>query len=307
MQILMVSGTILELLSIFMISLCTEYYQFFLAQAILLGVGVCFITLPPISVVSRVLPTHRGLAIGAVIGGASIGGVAWPAMLERLLNDTNLGFGWVMRIVGFTMLPLLVFASATVREPPRYEKKTSGLSSPEDPSTEAQSDSDAYNLNPQPKIGMFSSIGTILKNKVFLLLSLGLAVAYLGMFIPLFYIVSYATSSSSTSPHLTPQLAFYLAAMINAASLLGRTIPGYLADWYLGHFNLLFLSVFSSGIIGFCWMTATSLGRIVVWSLAYGFTSGAILTLQVACVTKIAEPGKHGTSVGMLLGMMSVT
>jgi len=303
MQPLVVSGGILQLLSIFMVSLCKEYYQFFLAQAILFGVGVCFVTLPTISVVPRVMPAHSGLAIGIVMGGASIGGVIWPIMLEALLNNPNLGFGWVMRIVGFTMLLLLVFASATVRESPNRDRK--GLSSSQEPSTEAESD--LPNPTPQEKKKRFSSITPILQNKVFLLLSLGLAIAYFGMFIPFFYIVSYATSPSSTSPHLTPQLAFYLAAIVNAGSSVGRILPSYVADRQLGHFNLLFLSVLFSGIIGFCWTTATTLGRVIVWSLAYGFTSGAILSLQVACAAKIAEPGKQGTSVGMMMGMMSIT
>lgn len=275
-----------------MISLCKEYYQFFLAQAILFGVGVCFLTLPPISVVSRALPRHRGLAMGIVIGGSSIGGLVWPIMLERLLNSTALSFGRSIRIVGFAMLPLLVFASTTIREPPGHNKKNPDPSSPEERTT---------------KNKISSLIIPLLKSKVFLLLGLGLAIAYLGLFIPFFYIVSYATSDTSTSPHLTPQLAFYLAAILNAASLFGRTIPGYVADRHLGHFNLLFLSVLLSGIIGFCWTLATSLGGVIVWSLAYGFTSGAILSLQSACAAKIAEPGRQGTSMGMLMGMMSVT
>ncbi len=100
-----------------MTSLCSEYYQFFLAHSLLLGISMPFITWPPLAVVSRHLPRNRGLALGLVIGGSSLGGVVWPVVMEQLLNHSNLGFGWTMRIVGFAMALLLTFSCLTILEP----------------------------------------------------------------------------------------------------------------------------------------------------------------------------------------------
>ncbi|KAM7215365.1 putative MFS monocarboxylate transporter [Rhypophila decipiens] len=296
---LIIAGSVLELFSIFMVSLCKEYYQFFLAQAIVFGVATCFLTLPPISAVSRAMPSHRGLVIGIVVGGSSIGGIIWPIMLERLFSNQSLSFGWVMRIIGFTMLPLLVFASATIRDHPKRTQKTVL------PASES-SESDTPSSLPTPKRAASqwrSSILSILKSPVFLLLSIGLAISYLGMFLPFFYIVSYATASI---PSLPKDISFYLASIVNAASLFGRTVPGYLADRYFGHFNLLFAAVFLSGVIGFTWTAANTLAGIVVWCLAYGFTSGAILSLQSACAGKIVGLEKQGLGVGLVMGAVSV-
>lgn len=286
-----------------MISLCTEYYQFFLAQAVVSGVGICFLTLPPLTAVSRTLPSHRGLVIGIVVAGSSIGGIIWPIMLERLLSNPSLSFGWVMRIVGFTMLPLLLFASATIRDRSGHLRKHNKEASVQSESSDSESPGDPSQPT-KPPSQWSSSVLPILKSPTFLLLSTGLAISYLGTFLPFFYIVTYATSSV---PGLSPDIPSYLAAIINAASLFGRTLPGHWADRGLGHFNLLFAALFLSGVIGFTWTAANSLGGLVIWCLAYGFTSGAILSLQSACAGKIVGLEKQGLGMGLVMGGLAVT
>ena len=107
-------------MAIFMISLCFQYYQIFLAQAVLLGISMGFVTWPPFAVVSRNLPHHRGLALGVITRGSSVGGIVWPIMIEQLFNKQNIGFPWTVRILGFAMLPLLAFACILVVEPPNH-------------------------------------------------------------------------------------------------------------------------------------------------------------------------------------------
>ncbi|KAM7194425.1 putative MFS monocarboxylate transporter [Naviculisporaceae sp. PSN 640] len=300
---LVISGSILQIFSMFMISLCTEYYQFFLAQAVVSGVGTCFLTLPPMTAVSRTLPSHRGLVIGIVVAGSSIGGIIWPIMLERLLSNPSLSFGWVMRIVGFTMLPLLLFASITIRDHSGHIQKHNKKAPAQIESSESDSPSTPSHLT-KPSNRWSSSVLPILKSPTFLLLSTGLAISYLGTFLPFFYIVSYATSSVRG---LSPDIPSYLAAIINAASLFGRTVPGHLADRGLGHFNLLIAAVFLSGVIGFTWTCANTLAGLVIWCLAYGFTSGAILSLQSACAGKIVGLEKQGVGMGLVMGGLAVT
>ena len=65
----------------------------------------------------------------------------------------------------------------------------------------------------------------------------------------------------------------------DASSFFGRVIPGYIADSF-GHYHLLIIFSLLSGVIGFVWTTATSLGGLIVWSLAYGFTSGVSIDPQ---------------------------
>src|SRR5437667_129541 len=113
----MLVGSVGELVAIFMIPLCKEYYQFFLAQGILLGSSMSFLVIPSLSTVSRHFMKHRGIAVGLSISGSSIGGVIWPIMINKLLNSDRVSFAWTIRMVGFAMMPLVAIACLTVRPP----------------------------------------------------------------------------------------------------------------------------------------------------------------------------------------------
>lgn len=248
------------LLAIFMMSLCTEYYQFFLAQALLFGSSMSFLFCPALATVSRYFNKNKGLAMGVTVGGSSVGGVIWPIVVNELLNKNQMSFGWTIRIVGFIMLPLLVLSVLTIIPPAKAEHHHEELPEQESHLVEEK--------GVQKK-----DVISLLKNTTFLLLCAGLAICYLGMFSPFFYVTSYAQSlGHSTS------FAFYLVSIVNAASLFGRILPGLLADRY-GHFKICGLAAMLSGITALCWTAATSAAGLVMWSLAYGLTSGVSIVL----------------------------
>ncbi|KUI65771.1 Riboflavin transporter MCH5 [Cytospora mali] len=274
-----------------MTSLCTEYYQFFLAQAVLLGISMSFVTWPPVAVVSRHMPHHRGLALGLVISGSSLGGLIWPIVLQQLLYRTSLNFSWTMIIVGFIMLPLLAMACLMIVEAPRAKADATAIVGPAD--TESRQEQE-----PQ---GEKKADFSIVKKPAFLFLCFGLAVGYLGLFAPFFYVSAYAIVEGVSS-----SMSFYLISILNAASLFGRILPGILADQW-GHFNFMIVALAASAIVGFCWTAAANVAGLVVWAVVYGFTSGAVLSLQGACAAKIATRETQGTAIGLVTGSISVT
>jgi nitrate/nitrite transporter NarK len=167
---LVLTGSVASLPAIFMTSICTQYYQFFLAQGFLLGIawiGIAFLFCPAIATVSHFFKANRGLAMGIAISGSLLGGVVWPIALNRLFSTC--GFAWAVRISGFIMLPLLLLAYLTVR-------------------TSNQSTSEAK------RIGLELSCP---KDPGLRMLMLGFFFNYLGLFIPFFYISPYAFTSTS--------------------------------------------------------------------------------------------------------------
>lgn len=270
-----------------MLSLCTEYYQFMLAQGVLLGIGMSFLTIPAIAMIPQHFAKNRGVAMGATIAGSSLGGVIWPIMLDRLLNYHHLSFGWAMRVVAFTTIPLGALGVLLVR----------GVApEPMDGGESDHPNGVQKEKPPKKKINL-----SIAKNVTFIFLCVGLALNFLGLFTGLFFVASYATSLG-----ISASFGFYLISITNAASFFGRVIPGMLADRY-GHFNLCILSSVSSGIIVLCWTLAKSQAGLVVWTLAYGFSSGAILSLTTACAAQLATPETFGTAAGLALGSTSIT
>ncbi|KAL3424969.1 MFS monocarboxylate [Phlyctema vagabunda] len=261
------AGSAIIIFALFMNSLSTKYYQLFLSQALLLGIGISLIILPALTTVSQYFAAHRGLCLGLIVSGSSLGGVIWPIALHRLLSE--IGFGWTLRTIAFIMLPLLTIGCLTIIPPP--EQKT------------------RQNVD-------FSC----LKNPVLVLLALGLFFVYLGLFTLFFYVTPWTVSLG-----LDGNMAFYMVSIVNAASLFGRILPGILAD-RIGPYNVMVLAVVLSGIVCMCWTTAKSLGGIIVLSLAYGFTSGAVIALQSACAAAVVKPQHYGIAMGAVMSFLSI-
>lgn len=276
-------GAVCELVAIFMISLCKEYYQFFLAQGFLMGMGMAFLTIPSLASVTRSFNKHRGLASGVVFAGSSVGGVIWPIVVNRLLNHDGVSFGWTIRIIGFIMLLLCAIVILVVRPTPI--EGSDGQQSPE---------------APEQKSKLTEGL-VILKNPTYIFLCSGMALLFFGFFAPLFFVTTYGVHIG-----LSTSFSFYLPAIALAASFFGRTIPGILAD-RIGPFNILTLASVASCIICFCWSSVKDTAGIVIWSLAYGFASGSFLSLQAACAAKLSTPKTHGVAIGLVMGLSAVT
>ncbi|OHE99286.1 major facilitator superfamily transporter [Colletotrichum orchidophilum] len=282
--VLLCAGSVGQVLALFMTSICKQYYQAFLAQGILLGVSMSLIFCPPVAVVSRRMPHRRGLALGLSIGGSSIGGIIWPIMLEQLLNKRQLSFGWTMRAVAFAMIPLLAITCITVRDAPAPEASPTASEAASD-GNEKGTNSSSDETQSEKKTDY-----SILQNRTFILLCGGLAVGYFGLFTPIFLVTGFGVQHG-----LSTSTAFYLLSGLNGASFFGRVIPGFLADRY-GHFNLCALATLAAGIVGFCWTAATSVAGLA-----------AIMSLQGACVGKIAHQRHQGLAVGFMMSSIAVT
>jgi cyanate permease len=166
-----------------------------------------------------------------------------------------------MRIIGFVMIPFLIFSCVAAKSPePVIQQKD--LEAPEK-SSDAQ-------LVPEkdPKHGRNAAIKALYMQSSMQLTCLAMFVTYFGIFAPIFYLPSFATEQGFSTT-----LAFYTASIVNGASFVGRIIPGFVADKY-GKFNCCIVAMISSGIVILCWTKVTSVAGLVIWSAAYGFASG---------------------------------
>ena len=66
-------GTVIMVFGLMMLSLCHEYYQFFLTQTIVTGVGFGFVFLPASGIVTQWFSSKYPIAIGISTTGSSIG------------------------------------------------------------------------------------------------------------------------------------------------------------------------------------------------------------------------------------------
>ncbi|KAJ5691890.1 hypothetical protein N7462_001313 [Penicillium macrosclerotiorum] len=261
---------VLYIFSIMMTSLCKEYWQFMLAQGVLMGISMGLIQFPAMAAVIQFFDKKRAAALGVVVAGSSIGGVVMPIAMSKMLNGTSLGFGWSVRIIGFILIPLLGFSciAVTSRLPPRQ--------------------SAFFMIEP-------------FKDPRFNLVIGALFFMFIGMLAPLFYIPTYAVSRGMDST-----MASYLLAILNAASTFGRIIPGVLADKF-GRLNVFTIGGIVTGIVIFCLNLPTSTAALVVYSIAVGFSSGTIISgassAFTVCIKRLQDAG---TYLGMGIAVASV-
>ena len=83
-------GNFLVVLGIMMLSLCTKYYQVFLAQGICMGLGAGLLYIPSLALVGIWFSRKRSLAMGIVTSGIAVGEFARPSLrLKLILSITH--------------------------------------------------------------------------------------------------------------------------------------------------------------------------------------------------------------------------
>ena len=112
-----------------------------------------------------------------------------------------------MRIAAFLILALMIIANLTVKS----------------------------RIPPFKKPWNIMEFFVPLKELPFDLVTFGSFLFFMGMFLPINYIIVEALHYG-----MRPSLAQYLVSILNAASLFGRTIPGFLAD-KIGRYNMMMI------------------------------------------------------------------
>ncbi|KAF1978444.1 MFS general substrate transporter [Bimuria novae-zelandiae CBS 107.79] len=270
-RILLLGGSFLLVLGQMMLSLCTEYYQVLLAQAICIGLGCGCLFIPSVAILSTYFTTKIATAMGLAASGSSLGGVVYPIVFHKLLPQ--IGFAWTTRVIGFIILVTMLIPNLLmkVRVLPAKSRSLFDLSAFKMP---------AYSL-----------------------MVLGFFIGFMGLYMPFFYAQLYAINDHITNP----DLGFYLLAIMNSTSVFGRIIPNFLAD-KLGPYNVVIPCTVLSGVLCFCFISAQSAAGIILLMAFYGFFSGTFVSLPPTIVVHLSltERGKIGTRMGQSFGVIAV-
>lgn len=151
---------------------------------------------------------------------------------------------------------------------------------------------------PQPARGLVDR--SAFKDAPFIVFNFGLFFGMMGFYIVLYYIELLALARTDISSNL----AGYLLVIINAASLLGRLIPGYYAD-RVGSINMQTAVVLASVVLAFSLIAIRTAAAIIVFSVLFGFMAGAFMGLPAAGIVSLSpDKSKIGTRLGMTLSFI---
>lgn len=269
-------GMALFVVTQMLLSLCTKYWHFILCQGIGEGIALGITFSLAICPATHWFNKKRGLAFGVIAAGSSIGGVIFPILCKQLIP--KIGFPWTMRIIGFMGLVCLAFAWTVMkpRLPPSLDLSNGGWR------TAKLVDPSAF------------------KHPAYTFFVLGCTLILFGLYTP------FTFADIFTDYYQLPASGYYLS-FLNAASLFGRTIPGFLSDRF-GRFNTVLPHLYLCAILAFVYPLCTTLAPAVIFAILYGFGSGCYVSLIPACAAQLggATTSNAGTRIGMLFGVMSI-
>lgn len=175
-------------------------------------------------------------------------------MIEQLITRTS--FGWAMRAAAFLFLGLLVLGNLTIKS----------------------------RMEPKPTPFSLQDFLDPFKETTFLLVALGSFFFFWGVFLPTNFMILEAQSDG-----MSARLAGYLLAILNACSVVGRILPGWLGD-YVGRFNVMIVTTYITSVLVLAlWIPSNTNALNIVFSALFGFTSGTFVSMVPAIVAQVTK------------------
>ncbi|KAJ3323091.1 hypothetical protein HDU76_013729 [Blyttiomyces sp. JEL0837] len=269
-QRMILIGSIILSLGLFLASFETAVWHLFLTQGLLFGIGASIAYFPAVSAPSQWFSKYRGLATGIAVSGSGIGGLVMTLVIEKLL--TTVGYAWTMRISAiFSIVTLLAtIPLIKTRIPPAPHSKTDW---------------------------------SILKDTRFLLLILTGFFATFANLVPLYFLPLFAQERLG----LTKTAGAVFLSIYNGSSALGRIGMGVGADSILGRINsLVFCMVISALSMLLIWTFANTYGVLVLFAVINGFVAGGFISLFPVVIAAIFGAERLPSLVGMLFSASAI-
>ncbi|KXH31136.1 riboflavin transporter MCH5 [Colletotrichum simmondsii] len=264
------SGSTLVVLGSLAASFSTQYWQLFLSQGLCMGLGMGGLFCPVMTVLSTYFSRRRNLAIGVAISGSATGGMIYPVIARQLLP--MIGFSWTMRVMALIQLITLLIANFSMQS--RIRPRRSG------------------------SLIEFSAF----MEKPYLLFTIGMFFNFWGVYFAFYYIGPFSGDRLSFSY----DSSINILMIMNGVGAIGRVIPGFLADLYLGPLNVVIPAAAICTILLLCWMAIQSSTALYVWAVFYGIFGATVQGLFPAALSSLTtDLQKAGTRMGMVYTIVS--
>lgn len=265
-RLLVLAGSVCIVASLILLGECTAYWHFILDFSILGGLGSSLLFTPSIAVVGHYFFRKRAFATGLAMTGSSMGGIIFPLVFNAILAQSD--FAWATRTLGLIVLFLVAVANLLLRS--RLPKSKLSFRT----------------LLPDFRI-FADGTGCLA------FCTAGLFFMELALFVPLAYLTSYSVDHG-----LPKSLSYQLIAILNAASVAGRALPGFIAD-KAGRYNTMIAMLLLCALSTLCiWLpaapTETVRSLVILYAVVFGFASGSNLSLTGPLVGQLCETSHYG-------------
>ncbi|KIW10100.1 hypothetical protein PV08_11060 [Exophiala spinifera] len=269
-KILLPTGTVGVVTAFICGSFCKSYYQYMLALGCLGGGASSILWTSSIATLGHWFQQNRALATGLATTAGGVGGVAFPLLFGRL--SQKVGFLWTMRC--FALISTLCFVLGLSLLRTRLPR------------------------NSQARLVLDWRGFADLR---FVLTMMAIFILDWAVLVPPAYITLYATTEN------LHQISQHILAVLNAASILGRCLPGFIAD-KVGRFNVMIVcsAMCTLSILGLWLLLGSRMAGLLSFAVIYGFFSGSAYSLTPVCVAQLCRTEEYASRYGTAYGVVSV-
>ncbi|KAI4226650.1 MAG: hypothetical protein L6R36_003016 [Xanthoria steineri] len=230
-------------------SFASEAWHLYLTQGVLVGIGVGFIYIPSIAILSQWFSKKRSLANGITSAGSGIGGVIFSLATGSMIE--NISLAWSLRITGIIAFVMTFTAVVLTRD---------------------------RNKVIQPAQHPFDT-KLLSQTRVWLLLAWAF-ISMLGYITLLYSLPDFALAIGFSRGQATNTIT-----VLNLGTAVGRPFIGYLSD-RCGRIKVPAFLTLVCGISCFAiWLPATSFGVTLLFALISGAILGVFwVTIGPLCV-----------------------
>jgi MFS family permease len=255
-------------------------WQLYLCYGALMGLGVSAGWGPLSAAVSRSFQAGRGLAMGIMSIGISVGILIIPLLSSSLIS----AFGWRASFVILGVIAAVVMTGSTflIKKDPRGAQP-SGAEGTRAPALDSTSPPREWSLK------------QALVTRAFWMLFAGYLLWCTG-----FYMVSIHLAAYGTDMGLSPAAAAIAVSLIGGGSIFGKIFMGYLSD-RIGPQKVLVVNLLLQGLCIFGLVSSRSVAPLYLLSALFGFGYGGTGPQIPVVTAKFFGLSSIGAIFGMLI------
>lgn len=286
-------GAIITFFGMFFTGNCNSVGSFTGTFGICIGFGLAVISGPLTGVISHWFYRNRSKAFALATLGGSVGGIVFPLILNRLY--IVVGFTWAMRILAFVCL--VMNGGACLLVSGRRSKIASEDEKARVVALKSGNNRSRAVLDELKVVCCKVVDFKALKEIPYLFCTIGIGFSDLALVGISTYFPSFVTyiGYSETKANST-------ITITNAMGILGRYLPGILAD-RIGPYNVMIMMMAGATLsvlfLWLCWgVTSQSMTSVYVFSVIYGFFDSSVLSLVPSCIGAVSPTSKFGQRYG---------
>lgn len=278
------AGICLQTLGYLLAAQCTQLWQIFLCQGMLVGISFSLIFIPGTLVLATWFEKQKALAMGIAVSGAGLGGLIYSLALNKIIQQTG-DQKWALRTAGLINLAVSLFGTAFIRA--RNSKKVN------------YRETFSWQF-------IRSSVHVVVKPSVFYDLRMLLLGIWFGVVLLAYVIVLYSFAAVATSVGLSHTDASSILSVLNALQVVGRPLMGTLGDSF-GRTNAAMVVCAYLGVLCTAyWINARSYAALMVLAGIMGGFTGVGSTMVQSIASDVLKFQGHPEDLPAAWGGLNI-